>query len=285
MNEVPVDLMQYALGGASLFILIAVGFVAIAWKGLAKRDAKKEVKNKKKQEKRQQKKETKLEAKAQKQQSKKVVKPVAKAAPVVKEAPQAKAKVEAAPVVEEAPQVKAKVEATPEVKEAPQAQVKVEVTPEVKEVPQAQAKVEAAPVVGVKIPKFESAKEVEARLESEALDSQAFMISFYKMHTTNTDENKKFTLENALTIGRNPGYHHWTLLDDPTVSGNHCKIYQREGQIYILDLNSTNGTYINGQRVRGQIKLENHDKLEVGQSAYRIRIELCNLEEDGQSKA
>ncbi|MEG1296834.1 FHA domain-containing protein, partial [Niameybacter sp.] len=141
------------------------------------------------------------------------------------------------------------------------------------------------PVVGVKIPKFESAKEVEARLESEALDSQAFMISFYKMHTTNTDENKKFTLENALTIGRNPGYHHWTLLDDPTVSGNHCKIYQREGQIYILDLNSTNGTYINGQRVRGQIKLENHDKLEVGQSAYRIRIELCNLEEDGQSKA
>lgn len=247
MNEVPVDLMQYALGGASLFILIAVGFVAIAWKGLAKRDAKKEVKNKKKQEKRQQKKETKLEAKAQKQQTKKVVKPVAK------EAPQAKEKVEPMPVVKEAPQAK--------------------------------EKVEPAPVVGVKIPKFESAKEVEARLESEALDSQAFMISFYKMHTTNTDENKKFTLENALTIGRNPGYHHWTLLDDPTVSGNHCKIYQREGQIYILDLNSTNGTYINGQRVRGQIKLENHDKLEVGQSAYRIRIELCNLEEDGQSKA
>ncbi|MEG1148682.1 MAG: FHA domain-containing protein [Niameybacter sp.] len=253
MNEVPVDLMQYALGGASLFILIAVGFVAIAWKGLAKRDAKKEVKNKKKQEKRQQKKETKLEAKAQKQQTKKVVKPVAKAAPVVKEAPVAKEKVEPMPVVKEAPQAK--------------------------------EKVEPAPVVGVKIPKFESAKEVEARLESEALDSQAFMISFYKMHTTNTDENKKFTLENALTIGRNPGYHHWTLLDDPTVSGNHCKIYQREGQIYILDLNSTNGTYINGQRVRGQIKLENHDKLEVGQSAYRIRIELCNLEEDGQSKA
>ena len=57
-----------------------------------------------------------------------------------------------------------------------------------------------------------------------------------------------------------------------TVSGNHCKIYQRNQELYILDLNSTNGTYINGQRVRGEMKLSNHDKIRIGQSEYRLGL-------------
>ncbi len=107
---------------------------------------------------------------------------------------------------------------------------------------------------------------------SYAEESVPVILNFYKVSTTQKDENKRFVLDGYLTIGRNTGYHHWTIEGDMTVSGNHCKIYQRNQELYILDLNSTNGTYINGQRVRGEMKLSNHDKIRIGQSEYRLGL-------------
>lgn len=103
-------------------------------------------------------------------------------------------------------------------------------------------------------------------------ESVPVILNFYKVSTTQKDENKRFVLDGYLTIGRNTGYHHWTIEGDMTVSGNHCKIYQRNQEFYILDLNSTNGTYVNGQRVRGEMKLSNHDKIRIGQSEYRLGL-------------
>lgn len=103
-------------------------------------------------------------------------------------------------------------------------------------------------------------------------ESVPVILNFYKVSTTQKDENKRFVLDGYLTIGRNTGYHNWTIDDDLTVSGNHCKIYPRNKELYILDLNSTNGTYVNGQRVRGEMKLSNHDKIGIGQSEYRIEF-------------
>ncbi|MDY3367797.1 FHA domain-containing protein, partial [Zhenhengia yiwuensis] len=103
-------------------------------------------------------------------------------------------------------------------------------------------------------------------------ESVPVILNFYKVSAIQKDENKRFVLDGYLTIGRNTGYHHWTIDGDMTVSGNHCKIYQRNQELYILDLNSTNGTYINGQRVRGEMKLSNHDKIRIGQSEYRLGL-------------
>ena len=89
---------------------------------------------------------------------------------------------------------------------------------------------------------------------SYAEESVPVILNFYKVSATQKDENKRFVLDGYLTIGRNTGYHHWTI------------------ELYILDLNSTNGTYINGQRVRGEMKLSNHDKIRIGQSEYRLGL-------------
>ena len=111
-----------------------------------------------------------------------------------------------------------------------------------------------------------------ASATSYAEESVPVILNFYKVSATQKDENKRFVLDGYLTIGRNTGYHHWTIEGDMTVSGNHCKIYQRNQELYILDLNSTNGTYVNGQRVRGEMKLSNHDKIRIGQSEYRLGL-------------
>lgn len=95
----------------------------------------------------------------------------------------------------------------------------------------------------------------------------------YKDQVGSKDKGKKYSLENSLTIGRKAGYHQLTIKDDLTISGNHCKIYQRNNKIYISDLNSTNGTYVNDNRVKGEMPLSNNDKIRIGQNEYRIEIE------------
>ncbi len=59
---------------------------------------------------------------------------------------------------------------------------------------------------------------------------------------------KEFKTENnSVSIGRKSGND--LILDNPTVSGNHCKIYKAGDSYFIEDLNSTNGTFVNSKRV------------------------------------
>jgi ABC transport system ATP-binding/permease protein len=50
-----------------------------------------------------------------------------------------------------------------------------------------------------------------------------------------------------LVIGRKRGD---LILDDPLVSGSHCRIVERDGKLLLQDLGSTNGTLVDGRRVR-----------------------------------
>lgn len=51
----------------------------------------------------------------------------------------------------------------------------------------------------------------------------------------------------ALVVGRRRGD---VLLDDPLVSGAHCRITHRDGNVTVQDLGSTNGTQVDGRIVR-----------------------------------
>ncbi len=57
--------------------------------------------------------------------------------------------------------------------------------------------------------------------------------------------------------------------DDGFVSGSHCRLYERQGRLYLQDLGSTNGTYI---RIRKERKLVEGDLLLIGQQLFGIRL-------------
>jgi pSer/pThr/pTyr-binding forkhead associated (FHA) protein len=64
-----------------------------------------------------------------------------------------------------------------------------------------------------------------------------------------------------MTIGRSPDAE--VFLDDVTVSRNHALLVQRRDGLYIDDLGSLNGTYVNRRRIESH-KLANGDELQVG---------------------
>ncbi|MBU2573214.1 MAG: FHA domain-containing protein [Elusimicrobia bacterium] len=51
----------------------------------------------------------------------------------------------------------------------------------------------------------------------------------------------------VLNVGRKPDND--IVLDNQAVSGRHCKIYQAGDTYFVEDLNSTNGTFVNGKKV------------------------------------
>lgn len=55
------------------------------------------------------------------------------------------------------------------------------------------------------------------------------------------------------------------VINDPYVGRSHCEFIQDDSDSYwVIDLNSKNGTYVNGTRCSGKIKLNKHDMVRVG---------------------
>jgi adenylate cyclase len=69
------------------------------------------------------------------------------------------------------------------------------------------------------------------------------------------------------SLGRHP--NNSIQLLDKIVSKEHCILEQREGVFVLRDLGSLNGTYINGERVRGEQALKHGDEIALGSTRAR----------------
>lgn len=64
-----------------------------------------------------------------------------------------------------------------------------------------------------------------------------------------------------MTIGRRPDSD--VFLDDVTVSRDHALLVRRGGDLYLDDLGSLNGSYVNRRRIESH-RLEDGDELQIG---------------------
>jgi adenylate cyclase len=69
------------------------------------------------------------------------------------------------------------------------------------------------------------------------------------------------------SLGRHP--NNSIQLLDKIVSKEHCIVEQRDHQFILRDLGSLNGTYINGERVRGEQVLKHGDEITLGSTRAR----------------
>jgi hypothetical protein len=76
----------------------------------------------------------------------------------------------------------------------------------------------------------------------------------------------EYDLIEGVTLGRGEGAD--IRLEDPYASSRHCRI-ARQGDLLVLeDLNSTNGTYLNGEEVRGPQPLHPGDRISIGDNEF-----------------
>ena len=69
------------------------------------------------------------------------------------------------------------------------------------------------------------------------------------------------------TIGRAPGAEF--VVDAPLVSRLHCRVTAGDDTVEVVDLSSTNGTFVNGKRIK-RADLKSGDRLRVGRVELRI---------------
>src|SRR5579863_227842 len=69
------------------------------------------------------------------------------------------------------------------------------------------------------------------------------------------------------SLGRHP--NNTIQLLDKIVSKEHCILELREGRFLLRDLGSLNGTYVNGERVRGEMFLKHGDEIALGSTRAR----------------
>jgi pSer/pThr/pTyr-binding forkhead associated (FHA) protein len=82
---------------------------------------------------------------------------------------------------------------------------------------------------------------------------------------------KTFSLdEQGGAIGRGPTHN--VCIPDASLSRDHARIDFREGDYWLTDLHSTNGTSVNGQRLSGARRLQPGDVIDLGQSRLAVRF-------------
>lgn len=99
----------------------------------------------------------------------------------------------------------------------------------------------------------------------------------WKLSLENLTSWQKFTFifyEN-LGIGRGhsvPQFEKFLSIgDDPRVSKLHCAIIQKEDKLYLKDMGSRNGTYLNGKRVTQPVLLQREDVIGMGETEIEIQ--------------
>lgn len=80
---------------------------------------------------------------------------------------------------------------------------------------------------------------------------------------------RSFALSSELTVGRAAGCQ--VTLDDTYASQIHARVFARDGQFLVEDLGSTNGTYLNRQKVNGPMVISPGDQLQIGNTIMELR--------------
>lgn len=79
---------------------------------------------------------------------------------------------------------------------------------------------------------------------------------------------KRYVLgDEPLTIGR--GQENRMVLDNDSVSRRHCRVERRNAQWYVVDLDSTNGTYANDQQVT-EHPMRRGDQVKIGDTIIKF---------------
>ena len=100
-----------------------------------------------------------------------------------------------------------------------------------------------------------------------------------KVKLTLTDVNmpaKRYTafINNKIVIGRSATKADICIDYDPFISGTHCAIEMRNGRFYLIDLQSSNKTYMNNKQVLSEVEISSGCIISMGRVSLRVEMSI-----------
>ena len=80
---------------------------------------------------------------------------------------------------------------------------------------------------------------------------------------------RTFDLDDELTIGRSPGCG-VAMPEDIYTSTLHARLFRRNDQLWVEDLGSTNGTFVNAEQISKAVRLGRGDHLQSGSTVFEV---------------
>ncbi len=74
--------------------------------------------------------------------------------------------------------------------------------------------------------------------------------------------------DQELIIGSGP--HADIVIEDASVDARHARLLCKNGQVYLRDMNSTHGTFVNGVEVRGLVAVQRGDQVQLGEATVSL---------------
>ena len=85
-------------------------------------------------------------------------------------------------------------------------------------------------------------------------------------------ESQRFFTQSEIMIGRDS--HCDLSLMDETMSAHHARLIHHHGQWWLEDLNSTNGTYLNQEKLTTHAVIITGDEFKCGNTFFTVRVEV-----------
>jgi pSer/pThr/pTyr-binding forkhead associated (FHA) protein len=80
---------------------------------------------------------------------------------------------------------------------------------------------------------------------------------------------RTYDLDDELTIGRSPGCG-VSMPEDIYTSTLHARLFRRHDQLWVEDLGSTNGTFVNSEQIKQAVRLGKGDLLQIGATVFEV---------------
>jgi hypothetical protein len=113
-------------------------------------------------------------------------------------------------------------------------------------------------------PEATSAHHAAAALDGDADGEPRLLVEF----VPGVQTGSWYEIRDGATLGRG---NVEIQLEDPYASGRHARLERQGAAVVLEDLGSTNGTYLNGEMMRGPQALHDGDRIRIGDSEFSFQ--------------
>ena len=107
--------------------------------------------------------------------------------------------------------------------------------------------------------------------DSTQIITQEYMLNL--SDKANPERTFRVPLRGTVIIGRRAGEANIVIDYDKSVSGRHCQVREADGRVFVEDMQSANGTLVDGMRILSETEIVSGSVLTLGR--VELKVDIC----------